>query len=211
MGEQHLEHENRLRSKIMVKQHKSTGRMLFLFRFVICTIVLLGFASCKFRKTSNSQATEIYRQYVLDPIPESVRNVKVDQADEIGGYRYTLRFSINRADLSLLINSRPFEKVWNVKYRDGFVEWGWDRDGPLGMSKLGYSLTVYVPENSRPDWFRPELWANPEAYAFYKVGDLVNTQAFDGSRKPDGPVKTDVLLYNEKEGEAYFVASSQEY
>jgi len=193
----------------MVKQHESTVGRLFLFEFIICTIVLLGFASCEFRKTSNSQAAEIYQQYILDPIPESVTNMEVDQADEIGGYRYTLRFSIDKADLSLLINSRPFERVWNVKYRNGFLEWGWDCDGPLGMSKRGQSLTVYIPEKSRPDWFRPELWDNPEAYVFYKAGDLVNIQAFDRDRKSDGRVKTDVLLYNEKEGEAYFIASSR--
>jgi len=195
----------------MLKQHKLTVSALFPFGFVVCTVVLLGLTSCEFRKASNSQANKIYQQYVLDPIPESVENIKVDQADEIGGYRYTLRFNINKTDLSQIINSRPFERVWNVKYRNGFLEWGWDRDGPLGMSKRGYSLTVYIPEKSRPDWFRPELWDNPEAYAFYKVGDLVNVQAFDRDRKSGGQggqVKTDVLLYNEKEDEAYFIASS---
>jgi hypothetical protein len=141
-------------------------------------------------------------------MPMSVTNLKVDQVDEIGGYKYVFRFDINKADIALLIDSRSFVRVWNVKYRNGFLEWGWDRDGPLGISKVGHSITIYAPENSRPDWFKLEFWINPETYAFYKLGDLVNIEAFNRDKISDGRVITDVMLYNEKEGEAYFIASS---
>jgi hypothetical protein len=47
---------------------------------------------------------------------------------------------------------------------------------------------------SEPKWFRPQRWDNPEAYAFDETSD--------------GRMKSKVLLYNEKEGEAYFIVSN---
>ncbi|UCE46372.1 MAG: hypothetical protein JSW47_12210 [Phycisphaerales bacterium] len=158
---------------------------------------------------------ETFRQYVLDPIPTSVTNIKADQR-KIFCYEYTFRFNINRDDLALLIDSRPFVGVWNVKYKKGVLEWGWGRTGPieLNIAKYGYSLPLYGnnwDSPREPKWFKPGRWKNPEAYTFYKVGDLVNIQAFEyDGRSLGGRVTIEVLLYNEKEGEAYFIVSSHE-
>lgn len=193
----------------MIKHHKKIFCMSFQFAFLICIIVFFALSGCKPRKMSKARASQIFRQYILDPIPSSVTNIKVDQTDEIGGYEYVFRFDINKSYIDLLIDSRPFQRVWNVKYKNGSLDWGWDRDGPLGMSKIGYSITIYVTENSQPDWFRLELWDNPETYVFHKEGELVNIEAFESDKKSDGRVTTDVLLYNEKEGEAYCIVSSR--
>ena len=56
-----------------------------------------------------------------------------------------------------------------------------------------------------PAWFTPELWEHPEAYAFYKTDDKVNTQTI-GYRGGDHK-DYQVLLYNAKEGKAYFIVS----
>ena len=54
-------------------------------------------------------------------------------------------------------------------------------------------------------------WENPEAYGFFEAGNLVNTQALKSDwRNLGGRVTIKLLLYNEKEGEAYFVVSSEE-
>lgn len=138
--------------------------------------------------------SEIFRQHILDPIPESVTNIKADRPKVIGGYRYTLRFNINRTDVAKLIDSGSLVRVWNVEYRDGDLFWAWDTW--RGLSTNGVTIIVYDSRRWRrePKWFRPELWDNPEAYAFdKKVGDRMNIK---------------VLLYNEKEGEAYFIVSS---
>ena len=149
---------------------------------------------------------ELFRGYVLSPIPKSVTNIKADQPKNIGGYRYTFRFNINRGDLAPLTDSRPFVRIWNVKYKNGYLSWRWDNpDGKYGISIPCYDHT------REPSWFKPGLWDNPEAYAFYKVGDLVNTQAFErDGRDLGGRVTTQILLYNEKEGQAYFIVSSHE-
>jgi hypothetical protein len=159
---------------------------------------------------------ETFRQFVLSPIPKSVTNIKADQTSKIFGYTCTFRFNISRDDLNQLIDSRPFVEVWHVKYKNGMLEWGLGHAGPieLKMAKYAHSTPLYgdvwdLPRE--PVWFKPGLWDNPEAYAFYKIGDLVNIQAFEhDGRNLGGRVIMQVLLYNEKEGEAYFIVSSRE-
>jgi hypothetical protein len=159
---------------------------------------------------------EIFEQHVLSPIPKSVTNIKADQPSKIFGSIYTFRFNINRDNLDLFINSRPFVEVWHVKYKNGMLEWGLGHAGPieLNIAKYAHSTPLYgdvwdLPRE--PVWFKLGLWDNPEAYAFYKVGDLVNIQAFErDGRNLGGRVTMQVLLYNEKEGEAYFIVSSRE-
>jgi len=156
---------------------------------------------------SETEASAAFRRYVLSPIPKSVTNIRADQPRNFRGYRYTFRFNINRDDLGLLINSRPFVRVWNVKYRDDSLDWAWDRDGLFGTGRYNSSLQCY-DYTREPGWFRPGLWDNPEAYAFWKEGDLVNIQRF--GKDTSGPTDIRVLLYNENEAEAYFVVQYSE-
>lgn len=200
----------------MMKYYKLTARTLFLFVF-ICMVALLALSGCKPRKMSKARASQTFRQYVLNPIPKSVTNINADPASIIFGYTYTFRFNISRDDLALLINSRPFIRVWNVKYEKGCIDWGWDRAGPLEIeiAKHGHSMPLYEYDSwggpREPAWFKPGLWDNPEAYGFYKVGNLVNIQALESDwQQSRGRVTIQVLLYNEKQGEAYFVVSSWE-
>lgn len=207
----------------MKKYYNLTDRTLLLFVF-ICMVELLTHSGCRPRRMSETEASAAFRRYVLDPIPKSVTNIKADQPSKIFGYTYTFRFNINRDDLGLLVNSRPFIKVWNVKYEDGMLSWGWGRveveglvipeGNPLDIPKYGISMPLYgdvLDLPREPAWFKPGLWDNPEAYGFHKVGNLVNIQALERDRqKSRGRVTTQVLLYNEKQGEAYFVVSSWE-
>jgi len=162
-----------------------------LLRFAVASLILKKELS----KPPMPPPSEVFRQHILDPIPESVTNIRADRPkDVLSSYRYTLRFNINRADLALLIDSLSLVRVWNVEYRDGDLFWAWDTW--RGLSTNGVTIIVYDSRSWRrkPKWFRPELWDNPEAYAFKeKIGDRMYIQ---------------VLLYNEKEGEAYFIVSS---
>ena len=149
---------------------------------------------------------ELFRGYVLSPIPKSVTNIKADQPKNFGGYRYTFRFNINRGDLALLTDSIPFVRIWNVQYYNGYLSWSWDNTD----DKYGISIPCY-DHTREPGWFKPGLWDNPEAYAFYKVGHLINIQASKHDDwSLDGRVTTEVLLYNEKESEAYFIVTRYE-
>jgi len=204
----------------MMKRHKLAAHILFLLVLLNCIALLFIFAWIILLKPPKTPPSEVFRRYVLAPIPESVTNIRADQPKNIGGYRYTFRFNINRDDLALLINSRPFIKVWNVKYEDGSLNWGWGRveveglvipeGSPLDIPKYGYSMICYGSSifKREPGWFRPGLWDNPEAYAFWKEGDLVNIEIF--GKDSSGPTEIRVLLYNEDEAEAYFVVQYSE-
>lgn len=173
-----------------------------LFLLFICMVGLPILCGCRPRGMSEKKASEAFRRYVLSPIPKSVTNIRADQPKKIRGYRYTFRFNINRDDLALLIKSGPFVRVWNVKYKDEDLWWNWDRDGPFGISRYTSTATCY-DHTREPGWFRPGQWDNPEAYAFWKEGDLVNIEIFGNDSS--GPTDIRVLLYNESETEAYFV------
>src|SRR4030042_1424503 len=168
----------------MMKGYRITNRILVLF-VLICIVGFLAISLFRFRGMSETKASEAFRRYVLGPIPESVTNIRADKPKYINGYRYIFRFNINREDLSLLINSKPFVRVWNVKYNNGNLSWGWDRDGFLGIANYGSSMICYKQSARKPGWFRPGLWDNPEAYAFCKECDLGNIETF--GKKSRGP------------------------
>ena len=183
-----------------------------LLLLVVCIIGLVWFFGRKPRGTPEKEASEAFRRYVLSPIPKSVTNIKADQPGKFLVHIYTFRFNISREDLSPLINSGPFIRIWNVRYKNGCIDWGWDRSGPLGMAKVGHNLPLYRPawEAPRePAWFKPGKWKNPEAYGFYEAGNLTNIQALEHDWRNAIVRETiKLLLYSEKEGEAYFVVST---
>ena len=197
------------------KKRRHLTVVVFIFGMIFFVVTFLRYVPptlfrtvAKTLRAPPAPPEETFRQYVLSPIPESVINIKADPASIFFGYTYTFRFSISRDDLALLINSRPFVRVWDVKYENGCLSWYWDRDGPLGMGRYGSTMICYQ-STRKPGWFRPGLWDNPEAYAFWKEGDLVNIEGFD--EDSSGPVEIRVLLYNENEGQAYFVMESSEH
>ena len=197
--------------KSVKKWHKLGRRALFVLVVFTGVVWLLFLVVAVFRQALKTPAVVMFRQYVLDPIPASVTNIKADQPKNILGYKYTFRFNINREDMDLLIDSRPFVKVWNVKYRKGFLGWGWDHAGPLGMSQRGQSMTLYHRHHWpwKPLWFRLKISDSSEVYVYYKVGDLENVEAFDRDmKKSNGRVETRVLIYNAKKSEAYFIVSA---
>ena len=157
------------------------------------------------RRMSGKEASEAFKRYILDPIPESVTNIKMDQPKNFQGYRYVFRFNINRNDLDLLIHSEPFVRVWNVEYEDGDLSWKWKWDPPDGR----YGRTIICYDYTRePSWFRLKQWDAYEAYVFERVGNLLNMETV--FKKSDGPTNRKVLLYNENESEAYFITTYYE-
>ena len=186
----------------MLKYYNVTHHILLVI-ISVCIVGLLALCGCKARGMSEKKASETFRKYVLNPIPKSVTNIKADQPKWIRGYRYTFRFGINRDDLALIINSGPFVKVWKVKYKDGNLSWQWNCDGFLGIGPTS-EMSCY-DHTHEPSWFKLGLWDNPETYAFWKEGDLVNVERFE--KDSSGPTEIKVLLYNEKEAEAYFIVT----
>jgi len=194
--------------------------MLILPVSFVFTVGMLGFAGCRPRGMPEEQASQVFRRYVLGPIPASVKNIKADQPGQLYGKWYALRFNINREDLNLIINSRPFIKVRNVRYKNGSLDWGWGRldlgdmvipeGGPLDTPKYNLGISLYGRRRA-PAWFRPDLWDDTEAYGFYRINDLVNTEAYEYQMQKSSGLRSgrkmiQILIYNEKEQEAYFAA-----
>ena len=175
--------------------------MLLVFVFIISAVLIMVISLNINLKTTNKRAPEIFKQFILDPIPESVTDIKADQPRTIRGYRYTLLFNINREDLGLIIDSEPFQKVRNVKYRNGTLDWEWDQSH-------SYSAIIYKGR-SGPGWFKPELGKNSEVYAFVKIGDHVNLQLYGYKREAYDKEYKKILIYNPKKGQAYFIASKR--
>jgi len=153
-----------------------------LFLLLCCVFVSVTLTAHAFLKKSPS---ELFRRYILDPIPASVKNIKAHRPWELSGHRYVFHFDINKADLELILNSRPFKKVMDIKYSNGYLHW---REDALH----GRGLPLYSPYKGKPgpDWFRPARWDNPKAYVF--IEELRRTHM-------------QILMYHEEHGQVYFV------
>jgi len=58
----------------------------------------------------------------------------------------------------------------------------------------GVSIIVYRSGRREPKWFEPQQWNQPEAYVHEE-------KTRDGTKRK-------ILLYNERQGEAYFIAQN---
>jgi len=167
--------------------------------------VVVFSATC--RRSPNSHQSErwesrIFSKYVLDPIPKSVVDIKVDELECSGiGHCYVMRFRIEMADLALVLNSQMFQEFTSVVYKFDNLFWykiiHQERDplkNPLGGENSN-NLPLYTNQRQQqpPDWFRPNEWSNPKVY--------VVSEKYGKSRR----YQTKVLIYNEKLEEAYFV------
>jgi hypothetical protein len=170
---------------------RNRGSLLIVLLLLVGLMALVRWS---YQGMSEKGASKAFKRYVLDPIPKSVTNIKVDQPKNFQGYRYTFRFNINRSDLDLLIHSKPFVRVWSVEYKNGDLRWSWDRpDGKYWTTRPCYDHT------KEPSWFRLEQWDAYEAYVFTKVGNLLNMETL--VKQADGPTNVKILLYNENESE----------
>ncbi len=130
------------------------------------------------------KAPALFRQYILDPIPESVARIQADQPKTLGGYGYTFRFEIDRSDLAVILDSRPFERVHSMRYVDQVLDWDWSPSSGVMMSPYGPGSWPREPE-----WFADlETWTDVEAYAL-------------DQERGDGRA-TEVLIYDPDLGEA---------
>ena len=168
-------------------------------------LVVAVSATC--RRSPNSRQSEpwesrIFSKYVLDPIPKSVADIKVDELEYPGlGHCYVMRFRIEKGDLTLVLNSQMFQEFTSVVYEQGNLFWReinyQERDplkNPLG-GDTSSNLPLYTNQRQQqpPEWFRPNDWDIPKVY--------VVEEKYGKSRR----YQTKVLIYNEKLEEAYFI------
>jgi hypothetical protein len=156
----------------------------------LCGVTLSIYAV---RILQKRHASNLFRQYVLDPVPTSVTHMKADQPITIGGYGYVFRFAINSTDLELIRKSRPFREAEIEMHADSHVGWTWKglpSSGNLG--EIGSGLTVYGT-GREPYWFDLESWKNPETHALLQKDKDANISDIQ------------ILIYNAELGHAYFI------
>ena len=117
-------------------------------------------------------------RYVIDPVPKSLKNIKVVQTLSVRGYGYVFGFKINEEDLNLIIESRHLKMSKYLRYSGTYLEIDYD-------SSKDYAALLFQPNHGikEPKWFHPQSCST---YAL--VGDNFH----------------EILLYNKNKGEAYF-------
>ena len=193
----------------MTKLNELKIHKLFRSSFITCVIGLLSLTACQSKEKKETKANQVFMRYFRQGLPESVTNIKIDQPGKFQGRTYAMRFSISRDDFTKLKESRSFVKVYNLKYEKGQLSWFWKsgEDNVLGMPTHGSSLPVYS-QRRKPGWFKMNKLDSYESYAFEQIGDVVNPLLAEGINQMliEGHTTILILIYSEKEGEAYFVA-----
>jgi hypothetical protein len=141
-----------------------------------------------------ASAENLFREYVLNPLPESVARIKVDKPmSKRRSYCYVFRFNIEWKDFESIRDSRSFRKAVIISYMGGEgLSWDWeDWDSTKTDEIRGVSFSMY-DFVGKPYWYDLPTWENPEAYALTKE-DSINK------------IDYQVLLYNSKLGQAYFI------
>ena len=160
-----------------------------------------------------SYGSRIFKKYVCDPIPKSVRDIEVHGGGEllssIFGRNYIMHFKINKADVGRILNSRKsrrFRQVEWVSYSNGSIYWGdvppWEKQNQSEFTPMVHyeyeGQSLYKPYDGRPgpEWFRPNDWESPKVYVFKeRVGHY--------------QAHIQILIYNEEVDEAYCIKYQQ--
>lgn len=177
----------------MTRKYKHSLLVLVVSSLLVFVMLAIGSVVAIAVLAVPPSPSRTFRRFVCDPIPKSVRQIEVDRASGfwfLGDYTYILHFHIDRADLSLILSSRPFKEIQYIEYdaKTGSLSWGDHRFG----NRAG--LILYSPHSGQtyPEWFSLERWDNPRVYISEKErADLYQVQ---------------LLVYNEEVGEAYFIS-----
>ena len=168
-------------------------------RCLLALIVLAFAGSLVFMYIWQSRltASDLFRQYVLDPIPASVNHIKVTGPTYHAGYMYVFRFDTRREDLDLFLASRPLTKVQitNV-WSDGEIQWVLtDTNRPPDRY---YSFTPFY--EGAPSWYNLQSWYNLRSSG--SLESFAFMQEVDDSRGLEG---VQILVYNARLEQAFFI------
>ena len=151
---------------------------------VISTILIVASVIGIFLK--GPSPSRAFRKLVWSPILKSVEDIKMDRRISVfGSHWYVFQFRVDKQDLSLILNSRAFQKVPSIKFTESGQLWWGD---PM---KGGHSLSLYYPVTKRhaPVWFNLRQWNSPNVYVIFN----------------EHVIRSRLLVYNENLGEAYFI------
>jgi hypothetical protein len=163
--------------------------LIFLF-FLLFVMVPISIYNLK----PPSSPSQGFWRLVCKPIPKSVTEIQMDRRTRWwrGNHEYVFHFKIDEADLSLILNSWPFQEIQHFKYNHEIGMLSWEPIDFFKNLQLPSSRELYNIRSgeSGPEWFNLEQWDNPQAYKYTVSGEVRRLR---------------LLLYNKKLGEAYFI------
>lgn len=176
-------------------------------RCIKVSVAVLIISTC-FIVLKFTHGSRLFKKYVCNPIPKSVRNIKTHGKGwpswDIFGYKYVMHFEIDKADLPLILTSKQFKEIEWFKYENGSLTWGdtppWEKQNE-GWSVVApgphweaESLDLYPQYKGYPGpaWFKPNDWVSPKVYSF-------------NERTIEYWKHIQILIYNEELDEAYIV------
>ena len=120
---------------------KVRGLVLVIAACTLISAAYVGIVSMKWY-----YARVLFKRYVLDSIPQSVSEIKVDHDKWRLRYGYVFRFDIDQADVDKIVRSRSFAEAEVVTCKVAYIFWVWKYDAPAGRilmhPRVPRSLTV---------------------------------------------------------------------
>jgi len=174
-------------------------------RYINIIVSVLIISTC-FIVLKCTHESRLFKKYVCNPIPKSVRNIRAHESSwpswDIFGHKYVMHFKASKSDVELILTSKRFKEVEWFKYENGLLTWGdtppWEKknEGEY-VAKPHWeaeSLGLYPQYKRRPGpvWFKPNDWDSPKVYSFEE-------------RTVSYQKQIQILIYNEDLDEAYLV------
>jgi hypothetical protein len=119
--------------------------------------------------------SRFFSRALIDPIPGSVVNIKIDRMYAALDHIFVLSFSVSETDVNNILIQKEFRPLGYVRYEAGVLRWS-GRTFPICEHK------------SPPSWFDVQTWSSPEIY---------------GVEKRSGYEQ--YLIYNKSKGQAFLI------
>lgn len=169
------------------------SRKKMIERLLICILAVTVIAALALGLRV-SRGARAFRRYVCRPIPASVTAIRADLGPSRSGRKHVLRFKIDAADSAAILESRSFERFASVSFNGYSLIWE-NPQGPTYRTSWGGNsedMALYWTRKP-PEWFKPGDWDRPKVYRFReKWGKSSRSHV-------------QVLIHNERLGEAYFI------
>jgi len=153
--------------------------------------------------------SELFKKFILDPIPESVTDLRVNRpASYYFDPVYVMNFKINNNDIQTILKTKPFVEHgwWELDTHLGTLRWKYkyvikdplDETRTLDQGTKTDIVFLNKDKNGfvNPHWFRPVRYKK----RFY---------AYQINRNPNNPihVTNHVLIYDEELSETDYIRS----
>jgi hypothetical protein len=155
-------------------------------RLVIVVLATCGVVGVAFVLLGRIWEHFLFRAVVMRPVPDSVRNIRIDSQRGIREHTHVIRFDVNSDDFQRIADSRTYQPIGFVRFNAGMLSYGVARWGARS------SLVLYKTDQKEPDWFDLDRWEDFAAYIVER--EVVNSR-----------YKVRLLLYNRQLASAYFI------